>query len=148
MQLLVKQTLLAQCRGAIGSRQFQELWFDVNGETKNIVEGGSHSCAYFLSSILHNLSLITAVHATVSSTVRDMEQNGWTKIELPEDGAVVLWDVFEGHQHLGVYVGNEQAISNSSEALTPQQHDWRYRNDEGVEKRKVLAIYTHPKLNA
>jgi hypothetical protein len=40
--------------------------------------------------------------------------------------------------HIGFYIGNERAISNSSTQRVPIEHDWRFRE---TRERTVTAIY-------
>jgi hypothetical protein len=143
MKLLVKNNLLAQCEGAINSKQYRHLWFDVDGAQKDIVEDGILSCAYFMSSLLHNHNLITAVHATVKGTVADMTAFGWIKLETPQVGCILHWEEYEGHEHIGIFIGEDMAISHSDRTQSPQRHDWLLRSESLPEGRALLGIYWH-----
>lgn len=146
MKLLIKKNLLAQCQGAIGSTQYRHLWFDAEGVEKDITEDGQLSCAYFMSSLLHNHNLITSVHATVKGTVADMKAFGWTLLEEPQIGCVLQWEAYEGHEHIGIFVGGTQAISHSDKTQSPQRHDWLLRSEKLPEGRALLGIYWHTSL--
>ena len=72
-----------------------------------------------------------------------MLKNGWRKIPKEEikPGDVIVWDKEKKsddkmHFHNGFYIGNKKAISTIDKA--PTIHKWDYR--------KIIAIYTHPKL--
>jgi predicted nucleic acid-binding Zn finger protein len=111
MKIAKRETLLAQVKGAIGSKQYQHLY--AGEQNKDIVKNGELSCAYFVSSVLHNLELIKSAHATVESTVKDMVKKGWQEVTVPEPGAVIVWSEKNGHKHIGVYIKRFRAISNS-----------------------------------
>ena len=132
---------------------FRNLYADVNGEEKDILEDGALSCAVFASAVLLNQELIKKPHATVSGTVKDMFESGWREIAQLGPGAVILWEkiIFEDgkeHSHIGFYIGNEEAISNSFADKCPRRHHITYgTNQDGAPKRKIEKIYWHPELN-
>lgn len=146
---LIKESLLAMINNSIGSNSFRNFYAEVNGEKRDILEDGTKSCAAFASAILLQLELIKNPHATVGGVVRDMEASGWTKIDKPKIGCVLVWEPIEFDeelqidiQHVGFYIGDEQAISNSFEDRSPQIHSWTYDG-----KRKITAMYWHERLN-
>ena len=132
---------------------FRNLYADVNGEEKDILEDGALSCAVFASAVLLNLELIKKPHATVSGTVKDMFESGWREIAQLGPGAVILWEkiIFEDgkeHSHIGFYICNDEAISNSFADKCPRRHHITYgTNQDGAPKRKIEKIYWHPELN-
>ncbi len=153
IRINLKKTYLKVVKNCIGSNQFRNLYATVNGEEKDILNDGDLSCAIFVSQILLISGLITKVHATVKGTVADMESTGWVKIEEPKKGAVLVWDNSiqdeEGnwHDHIGFYIGNDLAISNSKTEKTPQQHFWTFGKEGENDFRKVVAIYWNEKLD-
>ena len=83
--------------------------------------------------------MIDSVHATVSGTEKDLENSGWTEIEEPKPGAVLIWGEvdFGGgnlHRHIGFYVGEDLAVSNDYKTGTPQEHDWKFNGERKLEK--------------
>lgn len=147
MKLSLIETLLAQAKGAIGSKQYQHLYV-TNYKKRDIVEGGKISCAYFLSSILHNLELIRTAHATVESTIEDMVKSGWREITEPKPGSILLWEKNKnGHRHIGVYTKKKRAISNSEKKLTPVEHDWHFGGEGSKTYRQIEKIFWHDALN-
>ena len=143
---LIRESILAFVKNSVGSNMFRNLYAEVNGERKDILEDGRISCAAFVSAILLQFGLIKKGHATVDGTIGDMEDSGWIKIDKPKEGCVLLWEPMEidgsVNKHIGFYINNDQAISNSFEKRTPQIHHWTY-ND----KRKITAMYWHNKLD-
>lgn len=152
VSVIIYKSYLKAIENSIESRLFRNLYAKVNGEEKDILNGGELSCAYFVSHILLMFNLIDEGHATVKGTLADMEDSGWFKIEEPRIGAVLVWeesvqdDEGKMHDHIGFYIGEDQAISNSTSKRTPQQHFWTFakRGEEGY--RKVTAIYWNDKL--
>ncbi len=145
MKIAKRETLLAQVKGAIGSKQYQHLY--AGEENKDIVKNGELSCAYFVSSVLHNLELVKSAHATVESTVKDMEKKGWVEINIPQPGAVIVWVAKNGHKHIGVYTKRFRAISNSEKRRVPIEHDWQYGLEGSKNYRAVEKIYWHEELD-
>ncbi len=143
---LIRESLLAIAKNSIGSNAFRTFYAEVDGEKKDILEDGRMSCAAFTSAVLIQLELIEMPHAAVGGLVRDMEASGWTKIDEPKVGCVLVWEPIETdgstNKHTGFYIGDDQAISNSFEKRTPQIHHWTYNN-----KRKITAMYWHDRLN-
>jgi len=147
--LLIRESLLAIVKNSIGSNVFRNFYAKVNGEKRDILEDGTKSCAIFTSSVLLQLELIEMPHVTVGGVVRDMEASGWTKIDEPKIGCILVWEPIEFDeelqidiQHTGFYIGDDQAISNSYEERSPQIHHWTYDD-----KRKITAMYWHDKLD-
>jgi hypothetical protein len=84
----------------------------------------------------------------VKKTVEDMQKNGWKKISVNKihSGDVIVWEekVFDGgekHFHIGFYIGDKKAISNSHRKRFPTRHYFDYHG-----KRKIIAVYTWPKF--
>ncbi len=137
-------TYIEIIKRAIGSRLFQITWALVDGKKQNVLKGGRISCATFVSSILILFGLIKERHATVAGTIKDMGTSGWKIITKPKIGCVLHWEKNgNGHEHVGFYIGNNKAISTSTEKLVPAKHHWKY----GRDRRKIIGIYWHEKLD-
>jgi len=146
---LIKESLLAFVKNSVGSNTFRNFYAEVNGERKDITQDGFRSCAVFISSILLQFSLIKEGHTTVEGVVRDIEKNGWYKIDKPKAGCILIWkpEKFDESiqlwiQHAGFYIGDDQAISNSEKIRTPQIRHWTYDDT-----KKITAMYWHDRLN-
>ncbi len=142
VEILVRKSLLERVYGAVGTPMFRSLYALVDGKEVDILGNGRKSCALFVSSILVGFGLIESVHATVQSTILDMEHSGWERLPHAREGCVILWKGYlidgEPHDHIGFYVGDVRAISNSSSQGTPQEHD--------SDLHEVVALYWHPRL--
>jgi hypothetical protein len=152
VKILKKKSYLAMVRNAAQGevRMFRNLFALVDGEEKDILRDGQVSCAVFVSAILYlqNSGWISSPHATVPSTEKDMEQNGWIQIPDLREGAVVTWEPITYHDgathwHVGFYVGNDRAVSNASnDSGIPKEHHITY---DGT--RQVARIWWHPVLD-
>lgn len=143
---LIKDTYLAVIKNSLGSKMFQHFYAEVDGVKQDIMKGGELSCAFFVSSITTLFDFTTKVHGTVNNTEKDLLESGWKHIENPEIGSVIIWDEMdfnaEKHKHIGFYVGNDQAISNSCFEKVPKQHHWTF-----ADKREVIRILWNERLN-
>ncbi len=130
---------------------FRNLYADENGQEIDILENGGNSCAVFISWILLALELIKRPHATVYATEKDLLVSGWFEIKELKPGAVIIWEKRNGSmmndreipkEHMGFYVGNDEAISNDSQGTGfPWRHHVTYNGT-----RKVEKILWHPAL--
>jgi hypothetical protein len=135
------KTLFKLIENSTGTKIFRNNYFFVDSKSRDLLRNGELSCAFYVSSILYLLKLIKDIHTTVQGTIKDMEENGWYKIEKPKKGSVVLWDKNKtGHYHLGFYWSKNRAVSNVSYKRSPQFHYINYQ------KRKILAFYYHEEL--
>ncbi len=149
--LLKKKSLLSFIENSIkGGNNY--LWRnlfarDENGNVFDILQNGNVSCGVFVSTLLLNLELIKRPHATVGGVEGDLIGSGWLETKNLESGAVLIWEektFGDGskHRHIGFYVGNDEAISNSTEVGFPARHHVTY---DGT--RKLEKIYWHPDLD-
>lgn len=144
-------THLALIRGSINSQAYRHLYAFVDGVQQDIVKDGAHACAFFVTHILLWSQLLKEPHATVSGTVRDLLASGWEATSNPCPGDVIVWEpqdeAGEIHEHIGFFMGDDRAISNSTSQASPQEHHLTYgRQPDGSPMRHVVAFYTHPRL--
>jgi hypothetical protein len=145
MKLLHSENFLAMIHASLRARTWRHLYAEINGKKQDITKNGKLSCAYYASSILHQFGLISSVHATVDGTIRDMKASGWQETKKPKEGAVIIWepsDEHDGspHEHIGFYISQSCAISNSSKLGYPTKHDINF----GKAKRKIQGFWTKP----
>lgn len=120
-----------------GSTMWQHLYLvDENGDEFDAADNGDKSCAYLVSSVLCIFQLIDKPHATVKSTLREMEKAGWRQVKKPVKGAVIHWE-----EHLGFYLADDFVVSNNSITREVVRH--KLVLDDG---RKPLDFYIHPEL--
>lgn len=125
---------------SVGEKKFRKLFIN----NVDVLENGNLSCAFFVSSILKKFNLIDLPHCTVKTTIKKMKYFGWYKVKLEKvkEGDVIVWDKKRQgktgeHLHIGFYVGNKEAISNSWYKKIPWKHSWNYNG-----KRKILFVLT------
>ena len=130
------ETYLAVIENSPGSFMFKNFYVTIDGVKKDAMEDGWLSCAFYVSSVLYLCKYIKDIHATVASTVKDLQKCGWKKVRKPAVGSVIVWKPGKdtnGHSHIGFYVGNEQAISNDSWKKHPWKGDWKFNGKREVE---------------
>lgn len=142
-------TYLSMVKNSVGSKTWQTVWADIDGVKTDVTEGGIKSCAYFVSSILKNFDFIKKTHATVGSTVKDLKESGWTSIESPKAGAVVVYEGVEFNdgevdKHIAICASDTEAISNSYIKKVPVIHS--VEMEFNGNKRKILQILYNSKL--
>ena len=147
-----KKNFLQTIENAVGTYMFRNLWANVDGVDKDILEDGDLSCAQFVSGVLYLNGLIKERHATVEGTVRDIEGFGWKKIKEPKIGSILVWEAMEypdgsKHGHIGFYVGDQKAISSSPKEKSPQYHRWTYARENESDYRRVSSIYWNTLLD-
>lgn len=143
------QTYLKMIEGSVGANTWRHGMAYVDGQLTDMTNNGELSCVLFISSILKIFDVIETYHANVDSTLRDMERSGWTKVDQPEPGdVVVLGPKPDGEQHLhpGFYIGDEKIVVNNYVRSQPEKGgcpevvDWLHRDHPDGE-RPLVAIY-------
>jgi hypothetical protein len=147
VKVLQKESYVACIRNSVGTKMFQEYYARVDGKKKEVVENGNKSCALYASSILYLFGLVSSVQPTVHRMLSDMGKSGWVIIKRPKIGCIILWEekMFGDNnprKHVGFYIGNGKAISNSSAKRVPCIHDYTSFDGRGIQ-----AMFWHPKLN-
>ena len=142
-----KKNFLLSVKNSIGSQLFRSY---LDKEGNDVLKDGDLSCAYYISSILLLHGLIDRPHFTVDGTLYAMENAGWHKITNPKPGCIIVWGSVNqdgsNHKHLGIYLGEGQAISNRSSLGMPGEHSLHHSGlDKDGHKKKVpiLAMYWH-----
>ncbi|TSC73817.1 MAG: hypothetical protein G01um101444_456 [Parcubacteria group bacterium Gr01-1014_44] len=151
MKFLLKESYLKAVENSVGSKLFRNLYYKVNGKKSDILISGVLSCAVFVSWILKNFELIKEGHATVDGAIKDLKKSSWKKIRKPKIGAVLVWEeqYYDSgpHKHIGFYIGNNKAVSNSLRSKVPAKHHWTFGSKNDKNYRKVIEIWWHKKLN-
>ena len=147
---IIRVSYLKMLENSVGTKLFQNFYVYQGKKRLDATEEGRLSCAFFVSFILNNFGLLKNSHLTIQSTLKDMKNSGWFKIKKPRKGAVLVWEERKDkrgiHQHIGFYVGNQQAISNNSRQKIPARHHWTYGKRGSKSYRQALAILWNKKL--
>lgn len=136
------KSFMAIVQNSVGSRSWQNFHAAVDGVEQDVLRGGELSCAYFASSILATFGMIDRSHATVLTIIEKLPEYDWHQVDQPKPGDLLVWENVkignESHSHIGFYIGDDQAISNSSKQKVPIKHDWLFRDDE---PRRITSIW-------
>ncbi|MFZ6015621.1 MAG: hypothetical protein ACOYUZ_04700 [Patescibacteria group bacterium] len=149
VQVDLSASYLAMIKNSVGSKAYRNFYGAVDGKCRDLVQGGNLSCAFFVSGILNFFDLINDPHLTVAGLIKDLEKSGWKKVRKPKEGDVLIWEPvdFTGdgvkHAHVGFYLGNEKAVSNSWKSGTPIKHHCTFGVKAGKPKRRITAMYRH-----
>lgn len=138
------QTYLSMVENSVGSKTFSHGYAQVDGQPTDVMRVGELSCAFFVSSLLKIFDVIGSMHATVASTVKDLEESSWHKVNSAEPGDVIVWKpiLFPGgerHEHIGFALTDSQAVSNDYKSGSPQKHDLLSTPDGTT--RQIETIY-------
>lgn len=154
-KLEIFHSYIRTIENSVDSNLFRNLYFRINHKVIDVLEDGDLSCANYVTAILYLFDLIKERHTTVVGTLKDMTKSGWYEIKKPRKGALILWDFKKKddgtqgkHRHLGFYINNKAAISNSSSARVIERHHPTFgKFPNGEARRDILAYYWHDKLN-
>lgn len=145
LRRLVHKNLMYSIRTIDGSELFKHIYVvdQRDGREFDALDDGSGACAYTVSGVLALHGLIDHPHATVTTTVKQMQEAGWVKTDDPQPGDVVQWAARNDHMHMAFYIGNGRVVGNS----TPKRKTSEYglKLEDG---REPIAFFTHPQLRA
>ncbi|MBP9718228.1 hypothetical protein KBD59_02940 [Candidatus Gracilibacteria bacterium] len=119
------------------------------------VDGGNLACAQVVSRILRLSGCINKELLGVTATRAELRKQNWTEHQgPPRPGDVVIWNrtqktendgnVKLGYPHIGIVVGSNTAISNSSGARMPRMHNMGYKKDNGYWNRRGIDTFMSP----
>jgi hypothetical protein len=145
MQRLWFESYLKAIEGSVDSNIFRTFLVEEDGGTSDVFNDGELSCGYHVSAVLALFDQQEKAHATVSSTIKDLEEHGWQKLDPEstlEPGDVIVWEDMEFveepgvlHPHIGFYIGSGEAVSNDYRVGTPQKHPLKSKD------RAIKVIY-------
>jgi len=146
MKFLTYKNYLTVIKNSTESKMFRHIYVLDDDKEKDILKNGSLSCAYYVSCILKMFNLIDqeiSPHAVVGGLIKNISDNGWKETDQLKEGNLLVWDEKEyssgeAHYHIGFYIGDDKAISNSGEDGHPIVHHYTYED-----KRKIVKIFTH-----
>ena len=148
---ILYDSYIAFIKNSVGSRLFRNFYARVDNKKRDVLKNGELSCAIFVSSILVMFNLLQRIHGTVTGTVKDLKESGWTQIKKPRLGSVIIWEPKEFdkgdiHKHIGFYIGSKKAISNDSRLGYPIIHNWTFGSKNGKSGRKIETMFWNKKL--
>ena len=146
MQRLLFKSYIQAIENSVNTNLFRNFYIEEGGVERDVMNNGEFSGAYFVSGLLRLFNQQKKPHATVASTVRDLEeQQLWVKLspvsEL-EQSDVVLFEAAEFpeepgvfYQQLGFYLSNEWVVLNDYKSGCPQ------KTKLNLDNRKIEAVY-------
>ena len=159
VEYLFKKNYLTQIENSVKGENylFRNFYVEKDGKIRDVLEDGKNSCAVMVTNILYSFNSmlefmgkkhwIKAIHLTVASTENDLLESGWREISDLRPGAVLIWEKKDGHDgephnHIGFFMGGEEAISNDSRGTGfPRKNHYTYNG-----ARKIEKIYWHSAL--
>jgi hypothetical protein len=126
---------LALITNSKDSKLFRQWYCLVDGQKTEVMDDGSFSCAFYVTSLLKLLDLAHEIQITVHRAISEMERSGWQTIAEPRRGAVVVWDAIPAEdqrwgrkvKHIGFCLGDGHAISASAKQRQIVVHPLDYR---------------------
>lgn len=143
IERLNHQSYLAMIHNSIGTTMYRNFYISVDGgPATDAINDGENACAFYVSSLLLVFGKQTHVHATVTSTVKDLRKLGWVSVaeEGISPGDVIVWsgrDDNSDNEHIGFYVGGNEAISTSTSQRKVVKHNIYF----GDLKREIKTVY-------
>lgn len=136
MRRLLYKNYLSMIEALPNNELFRHIYVkNENGEEIDVTNNGQLSCAVVVSSVLCLIGWIDRPHATVNSTLNKLLENAWTETNSPIKGDIILYGEGKtGNRHLGFYIDNATAISNSSQKGVPIKHDLTMADGRAPEK--------------
>lgn len=142
MQVDIRKNYLIKIEASVGSALFKNLYITQRDQSVDVAKDGELSCAIHVSSILALSGLIDGPHATVGTTLKEMNEAGWQLSDNPAVGAVMYWPAGDdGHEHIGFWLSRGKVISNSAIKRVPVIH-----NETMLDGRTPTRYYIHPEL--
>ncbi len=93
-RVLLKETFQAALLNSVGTKMFQRVYVKVGGKKKDVMQKGSLSCAFYVSSLLAMFGLMDRSHATVRTTEKNAYQ---TRLETSSH--VSIWECVDLGRH-------------------------------------------------
>ena len=159
--LMIQSAYPQYFRSMIGCSAYSHLPILRSDGKIDVAFNGRHSCAYFVTAVLHHFGLIDHWNQWVREVPPLLRTAGWYEISASSIsvGDIIIYVEYAGTQHIAFYDGDEQAISTAllpeqfelsveeqrGAHRTPQRHHWLYEGrPDGP--RQVESIWTHKVL--
>jgi hypothetical protein len=136
---LLEESYLAFIKNSVGSKAYQSFFVKKNGRAHDVLGKGDLSCAFFVSAILYMFGLINKPSFTVAKTAEKFLAKGAKRVPLSriKPGDVLIWiprvEKTGRHNHIGFYVGNKEAVSNSDKKRSIVKHNYEFNGKRKIE---------------
>jgi hypothetical protein len=139
---LQHKTYLGMITNSVGTEMFRNWYVETPEQGEfDAMQDGENSSAFFVSGLLKMLDKLAAIHGTVDSTVRDLQESGWQTVGQSMPGDVLIWEAQRfgdrDQRHIGFYVGDGRAVSTSWTEKKVVVHDYKF----DAQNRQIMEIY-------
>ncbi len=153
-KLEIFRSYIRTIENSVDSNLFRNLYFRIGHKVVDVLDDGDLSCANYVTATLYLFDLIRERHTTVTGTIDDIKKSGWYEIKKPRKGALILWGykkkddgTLGKYRHIGFFINNKTAISNSSSARVIARHHPTFgKFSNGEARRDVLAYFWNDRL--
>jgi hypothetical protein len=134
-----EESYLAFINNSVGTKAYRTFMVKKDGRKFDILKNGDLSCAFFVSSVLYLCQRVSKPSFTVAGTVKRMMKRGAKRVPLNKlkPGDVLVWLPREektgSHNHIGFYVGGNQAVSNNDKKKAVIKHDFEFNGKRKIE---------------
>jgi hypothetical protein len=138
-EYLLPESYLVYIKNSVGSKMFQSYYVRKDNKVFDVLNKGELSCAVFVSTILRIFGLIEKLHFTTARTVDDLISSGAKKIAIAKikPGDILVWESMKTksgvHPHIGFYLGNKIAVSNSDKTKMVAKHSYKFDGKRKIE---------------
>ena len=120
------------------------------------VAGGRLACAQVISTALTNAGYMDKPSVSVTQTSKMLQESGWEKHQGPaQEGDVIIYNLTNGwtdkkgkkhpgYPHIGICVGPNLAVSNSSSKKTPRHHPIGENPEDKYWRNRGVNYYLRP----
>lgn len=135
------KTYIKLLHNSVGSNLFRNFYVESSDQgVFDALKDGVNSCAFYVSSVLVIFKKISAVHGTVQSTVKDLQESGWQLVDKPKEGDVIVWEAQQFDdglkEHIGFALEDNKAISISWTEKAPVIHSQDFDGE-----RKINQVF-------
>ena len=138
---LYAKSFIQLIHNSVGSNLFRNFYVKTpeRGEF-DALDDGYNACAFYVSAVLVIFKKISGIHGTIDSTIKDLQESGWIRVNEPKEGDVIVWEAKQFDdvlkEHIGFSIGNDRAISVSWTSKTPMEHSDTFNG-----KREIVNIF-------
>jgi hypothetical protein len=140
-EYLRPESYVAYIKNSVGTKMFQSYFVKKDGKVLDVLKKGRLSCAVYVSTLLRSFGVIDKLHFTVARTADDLIESGASKIKPTlkdlKPGDVLVWVSIQTqggvHNHIGFYLGNGVAVSNSDKKLMVVKHHYLFKGKRKIE---------------
>lgn len=150
MKILREKTYLKMIENSIGTKIFNSIFAEVEGQEKDLLNDGEFSCAVFVSGILLLNQMLEKGRSTVDSLEKDLEESdSFEEIKSdPQPGDILFWEKVRyedgsENRHVGFTLSNTEAVSTDYVPKQVIKHPINKEIENSGETRKIEKIFRY-----